>query len=142
MTERFPCCQRAPEPQGGELCGTMGAVHYIESGVGTPVVLLHAFPMDARMFNGIRALLEEHVRLITPDQRGLGESTFDGAAAATLTDSGASKQTPPSPILDVVAADVIALLDALGLRRVVLGGCSMGGYVAMAMLRAAPERIA
>lgn len=108
--------------------GTMGAVHYIESGVGTPLVLLHAFPVDARMFNGARALLEEHARVITPDQRGFGESPLEGSASS-------------APSLDAVAGDVIALLDSLGLRRVVLGGCSMGGYVAMSVLRAAPELI-
>ncbi|MGI8312228.1 alpha/beta fold hydrolase [Saccharopolyspora hattusasensis] len=40
------------------------------------------------------------------------------------------------------AADVLALLDRLELPQVVLGGCSMGGSVAMAVLRAAPQRVA
>jgi pimeloyl-ACP methyl ester carboxylesterase len=107
-------------------------VHYIESGVGPPLMLLHAFPLDARMWNGARALLEEHARVITPDQRGLGQSSLDDMAV------GAEQQ----PSLDQAAADVVALLDTLDLRQVVLGGCSMGGYVAMAVLRAAPERVA
>jgi pimeloyl-ACP methyl ester carboxylesterase len=113
-------------------------VHYIESGTGPPLVLLHAFPVDARMWNGTRALLEEQVRVITPDLCGLGESPLRDAPASALE----SQESPPAPSLDLAAADVVALLDTLGLDRVVLGGCSMGGYIAMAVLRAAPERVA
>ncbi|WP_026424869.1 alpha/beta fold hydrolase [Actinokineospora inagensis] len=90
-----------------------------------PLVLFHAFPLDARMWDGVRAPLSEHVRLITPDQRGFGRSPLGSAA----------------PSLDVVAADAIALLDSLAVDRAVVGGCSMGGYVAMALLRHAPERV-
>jgi pimeloyl-ACP methyl ester carboxylesterase len=118
--------------------GTMGGVHYIESGTGPPLVLLHAFPVDARMWNGTRALLEEQARVVIPDQRGLGESPLRDAPASALV----GVEEPPTPGLDQAAADVVALLDTLGLRRVILGGCSMGGYVAMAVLRAAPERVA
>jgi pimeloyl-ACP methyl ester carboxylesterase len=89
----------------------------------TPLVLLHAFPLDHRMWDGVRAGIAEHIELITPDQRGFG--------GTTLGDD--------EPDLAAVAADVIGLLDG---RRVVLGGCSMGGYVAMAVLRAAPELVA
>jgi pimeloyl-ACP methyl ester carboxylesterase len=71
------------------------------------LVLLHAFPLDARMWDVPGAL--------TPDLRGRGE-----------------------PDLDTLARQVI---DELGDREVVLGGCSMGGYVAMAVLRHAPERV-
>ncbi|MDV6011804.1 alpha/beta hydrolase [Haloechinothrix sp. LS1_15] len=94
-----------------------------------PLVLLHAFPLDARMWEGLSARLSgDGIRLITPDQRGLGQ--------AKLPDAGRE------PDLDDAAADVVALLDRLELDRVVLGGCSMGGYVSMAVLRAAPERVA
>jgi pimeloyl-ACP methyl ester carboxylesterase len=92
-----------------------------------PLVLLHAFPMDSRMWSGVRAPLASHFRVITPDQRGLGRSPLP--------------ETPREPSLDDAALDVVALLDRLELDRVVLGGCSMGGYLAMAILRRAPERI-
>ena len=45
------------------------------------------------------------------------------------------------PSLDVMADAVLELLDHLGIDGVVLAGLSMGGYVAMALLRRAPERI-
>lgn len=89
----------------------------------TPLVLLHAFPLDHRMWDGVRAGIAEHIELITPDQRGFG--------GTPLGDD--------EPDLATVATDV---LDRLNGRRVVLGGCSMGGYVAMAVLRAAPEQVA
>ncbi|MCP2234994.1 Pimeloyl-ACP methyl ester carboxylesterase [Prauserella halophila] len=95
-----------------------------------PLVLLHAYPLDARMWNAVRVPLSARTRVITPDQRGMGRSPFpDGSAAGG------------EPSLDDAARDVVALLDRLELDRVVLGGCSMGGYLTMAVLRAAPERV-
>lgn len=96
--------------------------------VEVPMLLLHAFPLDSRMWDPVRARLAERVRLITPDQRGMGRSPLP--------------ETDREPTLDDAAADVLALLDRLELDRVVLGGCSMGGYLAMAVLAAAPERVA
>lgn len=93
-----------------------------------PLVLLHAFPVDARMWHGVREPLSAKTRVITPDQRGLGRTS--------LPDTGRE------PSLDDAARDVIALLDKLELDQVILGGCSMGGYLTMAVLRAAPERVA
>ncbi|HEX6354389.1 alpha/beta fold hydrolase [Actinophytocola sp.] len=90
---------------------------------GTPLVLLHAFPLDHRMWDGVRAGITKHVELITPDQRGFGGTPLGS----------------DEPDLSTVAADVIKRLDG---RRVLLGGCSMGSYVAMAVLRAAPELVA
>lgn len=92
-----------------------------------PLVLLHAFPLDARMWNAVREPLASHLRVITPDQRGLGRSPLP--------------ETDREPSLEDAARDVVALLDRLELDRVVLGGCSMGGYLAMAVLRLAPERV-
>ncbi|OXM52760.1 alpha/beta fold hydrolase [Amycolatopsis alba] len=92
-----------------------------------PLVLLHAFPVDARLWDGVRAPLGERLRLITPDQRGLGRSPLP--------------DTDREPDLDDAARDVVALLDRLELDQVVLGGCSMGGYLTMAVLRLAPERV-
>jgi pimeloyl-ACP methyl ester carboxylesterase len=101
-------------------------MHVIDAGAGVPLVMLHAFPLDSRMWDGVREQLARHVRVITPDQRGFGRSPL-----------------PPGgePSVDVLADDVLALLDELSLESVVLGGCSMGGYVAMAVLRKAAERV-
>lgn len=90
-------------------------------------MLLHAFPVDARLWDGVREPLSARTRLITPDQRGLGRSPLP--------------ETDREPSLEDAARDVLALLDRLELDRVVLGGCSMGAYLTMAVLRAAPERV-
>jgi pimeloyl-ACP methyl ester carboxylesterase len=87
-----------------------------------PVVLLHAFPLDSRMWDGVRPALGD--RLVTPDLPGFG-----------------SAPPVPEPDLDLAAAAVLADLDRRGVERAVFGGCSMGGYVAFAVLRAAPERV-
>ncbi|TDD36552.1 alpha/beta fold hydrolase [Saccharopolyspora elongata] len=117
-------------------------MHFIESGAGTPLVLLHAFPVDARMWDPVRGRLDDQLRVITPDQRGLGESALDGSSARGLAEPGANRRAAEQPSIARAAADILALLDQLELPRVVLGGCSMGGYVAMALLRAAPQRVA
>jgi len=85
-------------------------------------VLLHAFPLDSTMWDGLRPVLGS--RLVTPDLPGFGSA-------------------PPvsSPSLDEAASAVLAALDQRGVSRAVFGGCSMGGYVAMAVLRAAPSRV-
>ena len=99
------------------------AVH--ESGSGPAVVLLHAFPLSSAMWREQREALDGRYRVLTPDTRGFGGSPLGD----------------DEPSLDRCADDVVALLDRLDLDRVVLGGLSMGGYVAMALLRRHPERV-
>jgi 3-oxoadipate enol-lactonase len=95
-------------------------------GQGRPVVLLHAFPLDRSMWRQQVEAIRDHYRVITPDQRGLGgSSAFDGA-----------------PSVDQAADDVAALLDSLQVAEpVVLGGLSMGGYVALAFARRHADRL-
>ena len=97
-----------------------------EAGSGLPLVLLHAFPLSSAMWLEQREILGARCRVITPDQRGFGGSPLGD----------------DEPSLTHCADDVLALLDRLELDRVVLGGLSMGGYVAMELLRRAPERVA
>jgi pimeloyl-ACP methyl ester carboxylesterase len=124
---RTRACSRAP---AGNVRRMTVALKYTESGAGLPVVLLHAFPLDSGMFAGLREAVGDQLRLITPDQRGFGGSPLAGDPAGLAR-----------PTLDIAADDLIRLLDALGLSEVVIGGVSMGGYVAMALLRRHPERV-
>lgn len=101
-------------------------MHFTDTGSGAPLVLLHAFPLDSRMWDRVASGLAGRARVIAPDLPGFGRTPLSAA----------------EPDLDVYATEVLALLDRLGLDRVVVGGCSMGGYVAMAMLRAEPRRVA
>ncbi len=91
--------------------------------------MLHAFPLDARMFDPIRPLVAEQVDLLTPDFRGFGSGPALG-------------DPPPEPDLELLARDVLADLDDQGIDRAIVGGVSMGGYVALALLRVAPQRVA
>ena len=101
------------------------ALHARDTGSGRAVVLLHAFPLSSAMWLEQREGLADTCRVVTPDQRGFGGSPLG--------------DDPPS--LDAAADDVAALLDNLALERVVLGGLSMGGYVAMAFLRRHAGRV-
>ena len=95
-----------------------------QRGTGTPVVLLHAFPLSSALFDALGEL--PGYRLVLPDLRGFG--------ATALGDD--------APALGSMADDVVALLDRLELDRVVVGGVSMGGYVTMVLMRRAPGRLA
>jgi pimeloyl-ACP methyl ester carboxylesterase len=81
------------------------------------------------MFDPVRDALAAKVRLLTPDLRGFGD--------------GPSLSGPvPEPSLALLAEDVLAELDGSGIDRAIFGGVSMGGYIAMAVLRRHPERVA
>jgi 3-oxoadipate enol-lactonase len=88
------------------------------------LVLIHAFPLNARMWEPQLALAQEGWRLIAPHLRGL-----DGA-----------EQDPETVSVDDYAGDVIDLLDALHVDEAVIGGLSLGGYVTFAILRHAAAR--
>ncbi|WP_433374314.1 alpha/beta fold hydrolase [Streptosporangium sp. CA-115845] len=95
------------------------------AGEGLPVVLLHAFPLSSAMWLAQREGLAEVCKVITPDLRGFGGSVLGGDV----------------PSLDVMADDVVRLLDSEGVDRAVVGGLSMGGYVTMALCRRHPDRL-
>jgi pimeloyl-ACP methyl ester carboxylesterase len=102
-------------------------VHFTDTGTSdVPLVLFHAFPVDSRMWAAVRAPIAEHIRVITFDQPGFGRTPA----------------VDHEPSLDFVAAEALAQLDGLGVERAIFGGCSMGGYVAMAVVRAARDRVA
>jgi len=92
-------------------------------GSGTPLVLLHAFPLDRGMWEPQRPL-SESCRVIAVDLPGFGSSAVD-----------------PGFTIDSAADRVADLLDSLKLGTVALGGLSMGGYVAMAFARRHPEKL-
>ena len=104
-----------------------GMVSYRElgDGPGEPLVLLHAFPLNGRMFEPQMEAFSEGRRVVAPDYPGFGRSP----------------RTPAQPDILYYAEGVLGLLDRLGLERVVLGGVSMGGYVAFGCMRLFPERV-
>lgn len=97
---------------------------FLEAGAGWPVILLHAFPLNAGMWRPQLESVPEGCRFVAPDLRGFGRAS---APAERMT-------------MDDYAADVLSLMDGLELDDAVIGGLSMGGYVAFAMHRLAPSR--
>src|SRR5438552_15808002 len=99
-------------------------LYYSEAGQGMPLVLLHGFPLSSAIWHEQQQQLSDGFRVITPDLRGHGRS--------------------PAPAgvyeMEVMARDVLALLDKLLIKKAVIMGHSMGGYVALAAWRLAPER--
>ena len=90
------------------------------------IVLLHGLSANANSFAGIMAAgLSPAFRVIAPDLRGRARS---------------GKPESGYEMADH-ARDVVALLDALGLERVVLGGHSFGGYLAIFIAANYPERV-
>jgi pimeloyl-ACP methyl ester carboxylesterase len=100
---------------------------YRELGEGEldPLVLLHAFPLNGRMFEGQMEAFSGRRRVVAPDYPGFGRSP----------------RTPAQPDIRYYAEGVRGLLDRLHLGRVVLGGVSMGGYVAFECMRLFPDRV-
>lgn len=105
-----------------------GRLSYRDSGgEGTPVLLVHGFPFTSELWDPQFTALGKKFRLIAPDLRGYGRST--------------STTDPSSYSMRLFADDLRALLAHLEVERVVLGGLSMGGYIAFEFLRLAPSSV-
>jgi len=101
---------------------------YRDQGQGPAIVFLHAFPLDQTMWDEQAAALTTDRRVVTFDWSGFGQSPL------RMPDSETTG-------LDGMVADLLDLLDHLGLDQVDLCGLSMGGYAALAFYRSFPERI-
>lgn len=92
-------------------------------GEGTPVVWIHGFPLASSIFE--QQLAIRGVRHVMPDLPGFGQSRPDGGGLS----------------IDDYAHRMLDLLDQRGLDKAVFAGFSMGGYIALAIARIAPERM-
>ena len=101
-----------------------GVVGYDDHGTGPPLLLLHGFPHDRTLWAPQFADPSLGVRCIAPDLPGFGES-------------GPADEAN----LDCWADWVAAFLDSIELERVIVGGLSMGGYLAFALWRRHPHRV-
>ncbi|MGH7118786.1 MAG: alpha/beta fold hydrolase [Acetobacteraceae bacterium] len=97
---------------------------------GMPVVLLHGFPDDVRAWDGtVHRLSAAGCRVILPYLRGYGPTRFRRA------------ETPRSGEQAALGADLLALLDGLGISRAILAGYDWGGRAACIVSALWPERV-
>jgi pimeloyl-ACP methyl ester carboxylesterase len=89
------------------------------------LLLLHAWPLDARMWEPQLRELSEAVSVVAPDHPGFGGSRLPG----------------PVTTMAACAEHAVSALDAAGLERAVVCGLSMGGYVALELWRRARGRV-
>jgi 3-oxoadipate enol-lactonase len=99
------------------------AISYFVEGEGTPLLLMHAFPLNRTMFDAQVRDLSRIAKVIVFDVPGLGQSA-------------------PGPVgMDDQARVAADLLDVLKIGKAVVGGVSMGGYAAFSFARIFPERL-
>ena len=102
------------------------SISYEDMGSGKPLVLIHAFPTDQRLFKPQQEKLKKHFRVITLDLWGFGQSAKTDGQAIAMTN---------------YADEVKQLLDKLRIKKAIIGGESMGGYIALAFLQKYPNNI-
>jgi len=98
-------------------------IHYQRSGNGFPLLMIHAGIADSRMWEPQAQAFANDFDMIRPDLRGFGNS-----------------ELPPKPYS--LRADLVGLLDHIGVDRAHVVGCSMGGTVAIDLALEHPARVA
>jgi pimeloyl-ACP methyl ester carboxylesterase len=93
---------------------------------GPALLLIHGFPLDRRLWDAVVSKLPSTMTILLPDLPGMGGSPVD----------------PKVRTIDDYARALLSLLDDRKVARFFVAGHSMGGYIALAMLRLAPERVA
>jgi len=95
-------------------------------GVGAPVILLHGGLANGEYWgNQVPALVRDHHRVILIDSRGHGRSTRDDRPYT----------------YELMASDVVAVMDALGVKRAAVAGWSDGAIIALVMALKYPDRL-
>ena len=102
------------------------AVNVARAGAGSPLVLLHGFPQTSYEWRHLMEPLSDGRLVLAPDQRGFG---------------GTAKPYPPRMSRTLLARDLEATLDALGLATVDLVGHDWGGAIASTFAFLRPERV-
>jgi pimeloyl-ACP methyl ester carboxylesterase len=101
-------------------------IYYEVHGEGPPVLLTHGYSASAHMWAGQVEPFSKQYKLITWDMRGHGKSDYP---------DDLSEYTEAQTV-----ADMAAILDAVGAKKAVIGGLSLGGYMSLAFHLAHPER--
>ena len=126
---RAPSSRRL-EPLRHVDAGVLNIAYYEEGPADGPVaVLLHGFPYDVHSYVDVAPLLAaKGCRAIVPYLRGYGPTQF------------LDKATPRSGEQAAIGADLMALMDALGIKRAVFAGYDWGGRAACVAAALWPDR--
>ena len=101
-------------------------LYYETHGAGEPLVLISGLGYSSWQWHRMVPFLAEHFMVVTFDNRGVGQS-----------DKPAGPYTA-----QLLAADTVGLLDALGIEKAIVAGHSMGGFIAQALALDFPQRVA
>src|SRR5476651_1683209 len=93
------------------------------NGPGPALLLIHGFPLDNRLWDAVVARLPSSLHIFLPDLPGMGKSPL----------------SPEIQTIDDYARALLSLLDEQKIAKVAVAGHSMGGYIALAMQRQAPD---
>ncbi|PPR63223.1 MAG: AB hydrolase superfamily protein YdjP [Alphaproteobacteria bacterium MarineAlpha4_Bin2] len=102
-------------------------LYYEDDGEGLPIVLTHGFVASTGMWDGQVAAFKDHYRLIRWDMRGHGRT-----------------ECPDDPSAygqDITVADMLAIIDHLGIDKAVIAGHSLGGFISMRFNVFHPNRV-
>lgn len=100
-------------------------IAYLDAGSGQPIVLLHGYCGSHLYWDEVIPLLSSHGRVIAIDLRGHGESSVSEGVYS----------------MELLAEDIVLLMDELKLAKVNLFGHSLGGYVALAFAEQYSDRL-
>ena len=89
-----------------------------------PVIFLHGYPFDKTMWQGQLDLLKKDYRLIACDIRGFGQSSDETSVLS----------------MELFSGNLIAFMDTLKIKKAILCGLSMGGFIALNVVEKVPER--
>lgn len=110
-----------------ELTATVNGItlSYEDSGTGTlPIIFIHGFPFNRKTWQPQVEFLKKKYRVITYDIRGFGKSELGDEVTS----------------IDLFATDLITLMDVLKIKKAIVCGLSMGGYILMNAVSRFPER--
>src|SRR6201988_2775194 len=102
-------------------------IYYEVHGDRPPLILTHGYSSTSAMWKGQVDALSRRHKLVLWDMRGHGQSDYP--------------DDPKAYSEAATVGDIDALLDAVGPRRAIVGGLSLGGYMSLAFYRAHPERV-
>jgi len=101
------------------------AISYNDVGEGSiPILFLHGYPFDKSMWKGQLDSLKSSNRVIAIDIRGFGKSTDEKSALS----------------IDLFGEDLIAFMDKLIIEKAIICGLSMGGFIALNVMKKFPNR--